>query len=73
MQVETQIKEWRLQPNTERERERERERVEDLQQNEVKRVRGQKCEEWNLLQISTGGIWELNLLSRGRFGMKRLR
>jgi hypothetical protein len=25
------------------------------------------------LQISTGGIWELNLLSRGRFGMKRLR
>jgi hypothetical protein len=47
--------------------------VEDLQQNEVKRVRGQKCEEWNLLQISTGGIWELNLLSRGRFGMKRLR
>jgi hypothetical protein len=36
---ETQIKEWRLQPNTEQEREREREREEYLQQNEVKRAR----------------------------------
>jgi len=36
-------------------------------------VRSQKCEEWDLLQISTGGIWKLILLSRGRFGMKRLR
>jgi len=46
--------------------------VEYLQQIEIKRVRSQKCEEWNLWQISTGGIWELNLLSRGRFGMKGL-
>jgi hypothetical protein len=37
-----------------RARERERERVEYLQQNEVKRARSQKCEEWNLWQMQSG-------------------
>ena len=43
-------------------RARERERVEYLQQNEVKRARSQKCEEWNLWQMQSGAkneFWTL--------------